>query len=74
MPSPLLTAPRRTALDLPRAPLGAAQGVVADMERQSLQGQRFVQQDRALTAAVCGATAPPVPSVAQCLAGLDELW
>ena len=55
---------------LPQFLQAAADG----LERQSQQAQRFVQQDRGLTPAVCAVMAGPVPSVAQCLEGLADIW
>lgn len=52
----------------------ASQAAVGGMERQAQQAQRLVQQDRSLTPAVCSASAGPIPSVNQCVAGLRDIW
>ena len=44
------------------------------MERQAQQAQRLVRQDRSLTPAVCAVVAGPVPSINQCLEGLQTIW
>ncbi|PRW32645.1 hypothetical protein C2E21_8234 [Chlorella sorokiniana] len=54
--------------------LGDMQVAVNGMERQAQQAQRFVRQDRSLMPAVCAVVAGPVPSINQCLEGLDAIW
>ncbi|KAI7843555.1 hypothetical protein COHA_002797 [Chlorella ohadii] len=54
--------------------LGDMQTAVDGMERQAQQAQRFVRQDRSLTPAVCAVVAGPVPSINQCLEGLETIW
>lgn len=49
------------------------QGVVDDMARQAQQAQRMIRQDRSLTPAVCAVAAGPIPSIAQCLQGLEDI-
>lgn len=56
-----------------RGTFAALQAVADDMARQAQQAQRFVQQDRGLTPAVCAVAAGPVPSVNQCLEGLADI-
>ncbi|EFN54630.1 hypothetical protein CHLNCDRAFT_135167 [Chlorella variabilis] len=43
------------------------------MARQAQQAQRMIRQDRSLTPAVCAVAAGPIPSIAQCLQGLEDI-
>lgn len=63
-----------TVFLLPSCPLKPHQTAVDGMERQAQQAQRFVRQDRSLTPAVCAVVAGPVPSINQCLEGLETIW
>ena len=74
MPGCVRQATRVTAAAAPPPPPPPLQAAVDGMERQAQQAQRFVRQDRSLTPAVCAVAAGPVPSVNQCLQGLQDIW
>ncbi len=50
------------------------EAVCQAMERYANNAQRLVQQDKSLTTAARAATAGPIPSIDQCLQGLQDIW
>lgn len=57
-----------------RDSISSMQQSVAALSKLSCDAQRQVQQDRRLTPAARAAVAGPVPSIDQCLEGLQEIW